>query len=105
MLASRGNLLHEEGRMEEALQSYQMAVQFRPRLAKQRYSPLCKDGIDIATSYLCFRLFFLYNNLQQHFSIGLYKIILLYLDKNGIALLPQPPYSPGLAPNDFYLNP
>ncbi|UYV83560.1 hypothetical protein LAZ67_23001458 [Cordylochernes scorpioides] len=29
----------------------------------------------------------------------------LYLAKHRIALLPQPPYSPELAPNDFFLNP
>ncbi|UYV74035.1 hypothetical protein LAZ67_11001900 [Cordylochernes scorpioides] len=29
----------------------------------------------------------------------------LYLAKHGIALLPQPPYSPDLAPNNFFLHP
>ncbi|UYV84461.1 hypothetical protein LAZ67_X002283 [Cordylochernes scorpioides] len=42
-----------------------------------------------------------YNNAWPHTAIT----VQLYLAKHGIALLPQPPYSSELAPNEFFLYP
>ncbi|UYV62404.1 hypothetical protein LAZ67_2000428 [Cordylochernes scorpioides] len=42
-----------------------------------------------------------HDNARPHTAVT----VQLYLAKHGIALLPQPPYSPGLAPNDFFLYP
>ncbi|UYV66956.1 hypothetical protein LAZ67_4003449 [Cordylochernes scorpioides] len=41
------------------------------------------------------------DNARPHTAVT----VQLYLAKHGIALLPQPPYSPDLAPNDFFLYP
>ncbi|UYV74760.1 hypothetical protein LAZ67_12000835 [Cordylochernes scorpioides] len=40
-----------------------------------------------------------HDNARPHTAVT----VQLYLAKHGIALLPQPPYSPDLAPNDFFL--
>ncbi|UYV80409.1 hypothetical protein LAZ67_19000120 [Cordylochernes scorpioides] len=42
-----------------------------------------------------------HDNARPHTAVT----VQLYLAKHGIALLPQPPYSPDLAPNDFFLYP
>ncbi|UYV74475.1 CPD [Cordylochernes scorpioides] len=42
-----------------------------------------------------------HDNARPHTAV----IVQHYLAKHGIALLPQPPYSPELAPNDFFLYP
>ncbi|UYV75315.1 hypothetical protein LAZ67_12003471 [Cordylochernes scorpioides] len=40
-----------------------------------------------------------HDNARPHTAVT----VQLYLAKHGIALLPQPPYSPDLPPNDFFL--
>ncbi|UYV64539.1 hypothetical protein LAZ67_3001141 [Cordylochernes scorpioides] len=42
-----------------------------------------------------------HDNARPHTAVT----VRLYLAKHGIALLPQPPCSPDLAPNDFFLYP
>ncbi|UYV73873.1 hypothetical protein LAZ67_11001226 [Cordylochernes scorpioides] len=42
-----------------------------------------------------------HDNARPHTAVT----VQLYLAKHGIALLPQPPYSPELAPKDFFLYP
>ncbi|UYV77378.1 hypothetical protein LAZ67_15000787 [Cordylochernes scorpioides] len=42
-----------------------------------------------------------HDNARPHTAVT----VQLYLAKHGIALLPQPPYSPVLAPGDFFLYP
>ncbi|UYV66959.1 hypothetical protein LAZ67_4003454 [Cordylochernes scorpioides] len=42
-----------------------------------------------------------HENARPHTAVT----VQLYLAKHGIALLPQPPYSPDLAPNDFFIYP
>ena len=41
------------------------------------------------------------DNVRPHVA----KLVLAWLAKNKITVVPHPPYSPDLAPNDFFLYP
>ena len=65
-------------------------MEFRKRF-RQKRSALFKSG----------QWYFLQDNVPIHHSI----LVTDYLTKMGIKTVPQPPYSPDLAPCDFWLFP
>ena len=71
---------------------------------------LCWDFKGVQEEILCRKRPALFKSCQWHFyqdNAPVYNSILVtdYLTKMGIKTVPQPPYSPDLAPSDFWLFP